>query len=287
MTPITKIVALFLTSAILWILITVPLWATAFPRSPLVIIGIAPGLIIAVAAAITIGWVLAKTDAAHNKIVAALEERAQRDPLTGMLNKEAFITHLEVAFARAQRSEKPFRVLFVDVDRFKDINDFHGHRFGDAALVAIAARLRSVLRSADIAARYGGDEFTIIVEPDEGDTLDAITARISRAFETPVDIDHNGLRESFPVTVSTGFSRYSDETTSVDALIEEADERMYDAKKRNRKTVSHPGAAGMTPRAFHGGRPVRSALMMASLLRQPCPGAATRPPSYSALDWSL
>ncbi|MBK1665078.1 GGDEF domain-containing protein [Rhodospirillum rubrum] len=286
MTPITKIVALFLTSAILWILITAPLWATVFPHS-LLVIGIINGLIVAVAAAVTIGWVLAKTDAAHKKIVTALEERAQRDPLTGMLNKWVFRTHLEAAFARARRSEKPFGVLFLDVDRFKDINDFHGHRFGDAALVAIAARLRGVLRSADVAIRYGGDEFAIIVEADEGDTLEAISARIFHAFDAPVDIDHDGLRETFPVKVSTGFSRCSDETTSVDALIEEADKRMYGAKKRNRKTVTHPGAAGMTPRAFQDGRPVRSALMMASLLRRPCPGAATRPPSYGALDGSL
>ena len=161
----------------------------------------------------------------------ALEERllvqAFHDDLTGLANRALFKDRLEHALTRREQSSRLVGLLYLDVDRFKTVNDSLGHTAGDALLQAIAARLRSVLRPEDTIARLGGDEFAILVEdvrlPDE--TL-ALAKRVLGAFDLPFDLDGRqmSIRASVGVVVTGGGERTGDD------LLRDADVAMYRAK---------------------------------------------------------
>ena len=162
----------------------------------------------------------------------ALEERlahqAFHDPLTGLPNRALFINRLEHALARAARRAEAVTVLFLDLDRFKVINDSLGHEAGDQLLVAVAARLLGCLRTEDTVARLGGDEFTILLETldDSRDAL-AVAQRIIEALQAPVTL---GEHEVF-VTTSIGIARGNGGATSPSALLRDADTALYHAKQ--------------------------------------------------------
>jgi diguanylate cyclase (GGDEF)-like protein len=101
-----------------------------------------------------------------------LDSLASRDSLTGLLNRRVFLDRLEHALAQVRRSHQPLALLFIDLDRFKAINDLHGHAAGDAVLQTLAQRLLALVREADTVARIGGDEFVILLDP-AGPQLDA------------------------------------------------------------------------------------------------------------------
>ncbi len=168
---------------------------------------------------------------ARRKAQARLLRAAFYDQLTGLPNRALFKDRLEVAFGRAKGRERArFAVLFLDLDRFKTINDSLGHRAGDELLVQIGGRLEACRRMGDTVARLGGDEFTLLVESIAGEE-DAVRVaeRVHRAMAPPFLI---GGHEVF-AGVSIGIALGGPETEQPDHLLRDADTAMYRAKVRS------------------------------------------------------
>jgi diguanylate cyclase (GGDEF)-like protein/PAS domain S-box-containing protein len=153
---------------------------------------------------------------------------AQYDALTGLPNRYLLLDRLDAAMQRARRSNTLLGVMFLDIDRFKQINDSHGHATGDILLQQIAERLATHLRATDTIARLGGDEFTVLVE--NATTVDEITTiaeKIKNAFTTPFDTESG---EVF-TTTSVGITIYPFDDHNRDELLKNADVAMYHAKQ--------------------------------------------------------
>ena len=189
----------------------------------------------------------------HKAVEAELSDLAFFDPLTGLPNRRWFNDRFAQAAARARRYGSTAAVLFVDLDGFKQINDTHGHHVGDAALREVAARLLGCLRREDCLARFGGDEFLVLVEDlgYPGQTL-AIAQRIVEAGATPYIL--NGLR--LEVTASIGIASSSTATTPEDA-VRQADLAMYVAKSKGKRCfhVYEPVTSSTTRSAGDGDAP--------------------------------
>ncbi|HUQ40584.1 MAG TPA: EAL domain-containing protein [Acidimicrobiales bacterium] len=158
-----------------------------------------------------------------------LEHQALHDPLTGLPNRTLLLDRLSMAIGRCKRSGASAAVLFLDLDRFKLVNDSLGHDAGDALLVAVARRLQSVLRPQDTAARFGGDEFVIVCE-DVGQPEDAtrIAGRINDLLSAPFALPEG---ETF-LTASIGIALSgSHDDDSPESLLRDADSAMYRAKE--------------------------------------------------------
>ncbi|MGH8742369.1 MAG: putative bifunctional diguanylate cyclase/phosphodiesterase, partial [Burkholderiales bacterium] len=156
---------------------------------------------------------------------------AYHDALTGLPNRLLFQDRLALAVAQAHRHGKGLAVLFMDVDRFKVINDSLGHSVGDRLIREVAARLRSCVREGDTVARLGGDEFTLLL-PDVGQAVDAakVAKKVLDLIRMPFEIDG---RELF-VTSSMGISLYPDDGRDAETLVKNADAAMYRAKEQGR-----------------------------------------------------
>jgi diguanylate cyclase (GGDEF)-like protein/PAS domain S-box-containing protein len=159
---------------------------------------------------------------------------ANYDTLTGLANRTLLGERLRRAVIRARRQHTRVAVLFLDLDRFKDINDSLGHAAGDRILKAAAARLLATVRETDTVARLGGDEFTVILE-DLSDPVggEEMAARIIEAFAEPLDVD--GRREAV-VSPSIGVALFPDHGSVPTDLLKYADTAMYEAKARGRNT---------------------------------------------------
>ena len=160
---------------------------------------------------------------------AELAHQATHDPLTGLPNRTLLFDRLEQALRRAVRSPGAVAVLFVDLDRFKVVNDSLGHDRGDELLVAVAERIRACLRPGDTVARFGGDEFVVLCEGlSEGDDAVGVAKRLKQALVEPVDA---GGQEIY-VSASVGVAVAREGTTARE-LLRDADAAMYDAKARS------------------------------------------------------
>ncbi len=160
-----------------------------------------------------------------------IRELAYYDPLTGLPNRRLLEDRLQVALAHADRSKRSLAAMFVDLDRFKRINDSLGHEVGDRLLIEVAQRLRSCLREEDTVARVGGDEFLILLSNLLEADYVAITARrVIEALRKPVLIDGMELM----VTTSIGISIYPADAHDGETLIRNADAAMYRAKDLGR-----------------------------------------------------
>lgn len=160
-----------------------------------------------------------------------LDFLAYHDPLTKLPNRLLFNERLEHACKLARRSESKIAVIFLDLDRFKNINDSLGHHMGDKLLVECARRLASQLRASDTIARLGGDEFIIMLEDiRDPEVIAAICRDLVATFETPFVIDGQLLH----VTPSIGISLFPDDGEDVDTLVKHADVAMYRAKEQGR-----------------------------------------------------
>ena len=155
-----------------------------------------------------------------------------RDPLTGLPNRLLFNDRLNSAIQEAHRTSEMFAVVFVDLDRFKNINDSLGHAVGDQVLAAVAKRLRGSVRSSDTVARYAGDEFTLILRHIvQRDDVVRIAEKIVRAMEAPLQLAA-GLELN--MTASLGLSFYPDDAVDAERLLKHADVAMYSAKGMGR-----------------------------------------------------
>ena len=160
------------------------------------------------------------------------ESRATRDRLTGVLNRETLLSALVAEVERAARHHKPLSVAFIDIDRFKPINDTYGHNSGDAVLRQIASRISEAIRASDVFGRYGGEEFMLILPettPDEGIIL-AEQLR-SMIMQEPLIIAGD---QRLKVTISIGVSGGRGSSLKPDSLVDQADAAMYAAKSLGR-----------------------------------------------------
>ncbi len=173
------------------------------------------------------GAVVVHTDITqHHRALDAAETAARLDPLTGLLNRRAFHEALHQRLPRSAR--EPGALLVLDLDRFKEVNDRHGHAAGDLLLCALARRLRYALRPRDRVARMGGDEFLVLVESlPASQSLEPLIARLRRVLEQPVAIGS----ERVDVGASIGAVRLDGRIADVDGAIAEADHRMYVDKR--------------------------------------------------------
>lgn len=159
-----------------------------------------------------------------------LKKESLVDPLTGLQNRRSMEERLEDEVQRALRHKHSLAVLLLDIDHFKRQNDSYGHCQGDAILCGIAKILQSVIRSGDIAVRYGGEEFSVIMPETDQTGAHILAERIRRAVET------SPLSES-PVTVSIGIASLSESTATPDELIRGSDRALYHAKQSGRNCV--------------------------------------------------
>jgi diguanylate cyclase (GGDEF)-like protein/PAS domain S-box-containing protein len=159
-----------------------------------------------------------------------LAHRALHDPLTGMPNRALFLDRLSHALLRLARHPGQIAVLFIDLDRFKLVNDGMGHSVGDKVLVDAAARLREAVRTEDTVARFGGDEFTILCEDADEAEVSRVAQRVLAAFTQP--FEHEG--REFHLGVSVGIRINDHAFASRDALLRDADVALYAAKAHGR-----------------------------------------------------
>ncbi|MCP3393295.1 diguanylate cyclase [Bradyrhizobium sp. CCGB12] len=168
-----------------------------------------------------------------------LKELATKDGLTGLSNRRAFDQMLMSEWARAQRTQKPLTLLFVDVDHFKLFNDRHGHQSGDECLRAVAAAVsRHALRPLDLASRYGGEEFALILPDMDCDTACTVAEEI-RCAVMALQIAHGAMGAGDHVTLSVGVASHvpGGADGSPDRLLGAADEALYVAKRLGRNRV--------------------------------------------------
>jgi diguanylate cyclase (GGDEF)-like protein len=160
-----------------------------------------------------------------------LTELARKDSLTGLANRSGFHERINLAAARARRMERGFAVMFLDLDRFKEINDQHGHDVGDTVLQVIGTRLAGVVRAYDAVARLGGDEFAVLLD-DLNDTseIQVLAERIAGVFSEAIVVGS----QSYELTASMGIAAFPDAGDNAAELLRCADQAMYVAKRRGR-----------------------------------------------------
>ena len=174
---------------------------------------------------------LASVAIAHCMLTDQLSHQAQHDALTGLPNRVLFQDRLRQALAQAERKQQQVAVLYMDLDRFKHVNDTLGHSSGDALLRQAAGRLEACVRKSDTLARLGGDEFVVVVT-ELNDAQDAmrVATKLIEALRVPFQVDGHELF----VSVSLGISIYPDDGLTGEILMANADAAMYRAKEKGR-----------------------------------------------------
>lgn len=162
-----------------------------------------------------------------------LENIARHDPLTGLPNRLALEDHLDQALRLARRSGKQLAVMFIDLDRFKPINDRLGHHVGDSLLIEVGRRLRDCVRQSDIIGRLGGDEFVVLLSDLAADEhASTVAEKILSRLAEPYFVDDHRLE----IGASIGISLFPDHDDTGSFLIRAADQAMYEAKRHGRNT---------------------------------------------------
>jgi len=169
-----------------------------------------------------------KSEALIREQANSLYYLAHYDMLTDLANRVLLTQRLQKTIQQAKNKQSKVALFFIDIDKFKQINDLHGHYVGDRVLKEVAKRLKKLVPSEDTIARFGGDEFIILTENIH--ILERLTKAIKHLFSTPILIDTLQL----PISCSLGMSIYPDDAQSVDKLLIDADKKMYLNKKEKR-----------------------------------------------------
>lgn len=187
------------------------------------------------------------TDEAVNKTEqklanARLEEISRTDALTQLYNRGHWEERLKHEFARMQRSKRPSTLVMFDIDHFKQVNDNYGHPAGDEVIREISRRLKRTKRTVDIAGRYGGEEFAVVLLDTSPDQAMYFAERLRKVVEkNPVEFEEHTIK----VTISIGISQNWNEIDTPQAWIERADEALYESKRKGRNQVT------MSPDKLH------------------------------------
>jgi len=172
---------------------------------------------------------------ANLRLRETLRSQSVRDPLTGLFNRRYMEETLEREIRRAERGARPLSVMMLDLDHFKQFNDTFGHSAGDSLLRELGTMLRANLRAGDIACRFGGEEFVLIL-PEAA--LNCARSRAEQLRETAKHLHVSHLGESLgPVTISLGVAAFPEHGASGEDLIENADAALYRAKSEGRDRV--------------------------------------------------
>ncbi len=175
------------------------------------------------------GLFVAAAFAERNHVEAELSKLANHDPLTGLPNRTYFQDFVNHSLSHAQRQKQQLYLLFIDLDRFKKINDSQGHEIGDAVLKIVALRLDNLLRADDFVARLGGDEFAVLYShPTINKAASNLAKKIIKIISEPFEIDDR----SYSIGASIGISVYPDDTDDANTLLRQADLAMYQAKSK-------------------------------------------------------
>ncbi|HEY4531170.1 MAG TPA: diguanylate cyclase [Luteimonas sp.] len=178
---------------------------------------------------------------ANLRLRETLRQQSLRDPLTGLFNRRYFEESLRREMLRCERRHLPLSLLVIDIDHFKNFNDTQGHSAGDAVLAHVGHCIGSLVRAEDMACRYGGEEFTVVM-PETDAAAAVMRAESIRREVSQQTISHNG-RTLGPVTVSIGVATFPPDGVTPELLFEVADASLYRAKAEGRNRVLHASAA--------------------------------------------
>lgn len=179
-------------------------------------------------------WRRRDLEAALRRERESFRHQALHDQLSGLANRRHLEDRIDEVIASSNRHGRPFSLLFVDVDDFKQVNDSYGHGVGDQVIVAVADRLRAATRASDTVGRWGGDEFVVVAQDSPTtEDVEALSARVLSEFVEPVVIGSLELR----IGVTIGAAWTADGVASRDALVRSADAALYDAKASGKGTV--------------------------------------------------
>jgi diguanylate cyclase (GGDEF)-like protein len=159
--------------------------------------------------------------------------RASTDPLTGALNRRSFFELAEYEINWWRRYSQPFTIAYIDLDNFKEINDHRGHHIGDELLIAVVTTISGSIRSTDILARFGGDEFVLLLPETRSDAALSFLAKIHEHLQ------HTMKSNNWPVTFSIGAVTYLKTPATVDEAICQADMLMYEVKRSGKNRLLH------------------------------------------------
>lgn len=160
-----------------------------------------------------------------------LKELASHDALTGLPNRRLFYDRFGVALSNAGRGKTKLAVLSIDLDKFKDVNDTYGHEIGDLMLVEVGRRLSGALRKVDTVARFGGDEFVILLwEIRTRDDAADVAGKIRNAFQAPFELSGIALT----MQASIGIALYPDDGADLETLLRKSDSALYAVKRQGR-----------------------------------------------------
>src|SRR5204862_7381838 len=229
---------------------TIAVWHAIEGRGPFASAPLGPSLLLllafmgtVVATGLVLNTVVRERSRAFDALAQALKaltEQAIRDPLTSLYNRRFLGDYLPRELMRAKREGTPLAAIMIDLDRFKLINDTAGHSAGDLMLREIATVPKSHIRGSDIACRYGGEEFALILPNATPDSARRRSEEICSAIRQGNDILHG-------VTASIGVARFPDHAKDADSLLHAADHALYDAKRGGRDQVRvFPGGAQLS-----------------------------------------
>lgn len=178
----------------------------------------------------------------RKKLEHELEHQARTDFLTGIPNRRHFLNLADLELARARRYARPFSMLMLDLDLFKNINDQYGHRVGDQTLQKVVEVCGLILREVDVVGRLGGEEFGIILPETDGERAVQVADRVRQAVaNASIALPHG---KSVQITTSIGVATYSEADPDFEAVLARADRALYEAKRLGRDRVSSESELG-------------------------------------------
>ena len=168
-------------------------------------------------------------------LYARMEHMATRDALTGLPNRRTFLNRIEEAEARHRRSGGSFGVLLTDIDHFKSVNDTYGHSVGDEVLRQVSATFRECLRETDLPARWGGEEFIVLLEETDLEGCMVLADRLRQAVS---ELTFQSEQGPFQCTISMGVGMWPGDHEDLEELIDLADQALYHSKEHGRDRVT-------------------------------------------------